>query len=482
MARAPVLNLDLTAAWNPYDRQARFIECDRLFVLFLAGVGSGKSHSLARWLVRKALLNGRHTGCMFGRTGPEIQTNLLPALESAFEQLHAATGIDFVADHNRGKAYFLFINGGKLYYRPYDKIGKVRSLTLTYAGVDEVEWSEADPGEIWTVMTGRLRGKGPYPGMAFATSPNGNRGITKRFVDAQRAYAEAERKGDAASMRIWSDYYVVTATSYDNPFNPPHFYTALRSMNRRKYEQEALGKVLQPLSSIYEISERHLVTWDWRQHRRMPWVCCVDWGTNCHHVALMVQVQPDGTWVVADELVCDDMPQNHFLSKLFAWVDAHGLPALFCVDRAVPRCNTPLTKRYSDPSIPVRWMESKEEQAVALGIEAVRDMLDPYEGPPRLLFARSLANVAADDATAPIRVAMRGYRYVMGHDGIPTDRIAKDNIHDHAPDALRYGVVGSSNRFELHGGRRWIVDVDSGRRPEFMGPEHRGPGHSLPQT
>lgn len=467
------MRVDLGAVWRPYDRQARFITSDSLFTLFLGGVGSGKSHALTCWLLRRALANGRATGALLGRTGVDLQTVLLPCMFDRLQELHDATGVNLVTDYDKGNAKLTLVNGAVIYFRAYNRIAKLRGLTLTYAAADEVEWSEADPDEVHSVLSGRLRGQGPRPGVAYATSPNGLRGITKLFHDAQLAGDDAAARGDTAALDAARRWQVVTATSFDNPYLPPHFFESLRSMSKKRYEQEALGKVLRPTSAVFDLEGRHLVDWDWRAHRRLPWVLGVDWGTQSHHVALMLQVLPGGQWVVADELVVDEEPQGRFLDKLFKWIDERGDPAIAGVDRAVPGCNQPLQQRYR--RTPVRWLESRAEQQVNRGLEAIRDMLDPVSGDPRLVFARSLRPIHVGE-TACVLPALRGYRYVMGPDGVPTNKPNKDNVHDHAVDALRYAVCASSGRVELHGGRRWVIDM--GPPP----PAHEGAGHSLAKT
>jgi len=70
-AAAPV-ELDLQAAWGLYDRQARFVSGNALFSLFLGGVGSGKSHALTCWVLRRALANPNGIGALLGRTSIDL--------------------------------------------------------------------------------------------------------------------------------------------------------------------------------------------------------------------------------------------------------------------------------------------------------------------------------------------------------------------------------------------------------------------------
>lgn len=447
------LTVDLAEAWKPYDRQGRFIASAKMFDLFLGGVGSGKSHALTCWVISRALRNPGATGALLGRTSIDLQTVLLPNLFARLEELQQASGINWIKSYDKGDAILTLINDTRIYFRPYNRIEKLRGLTLTFAGADEIEWSEAEPEEVWSVLSGRLRGKGQYPGLAFATSPNGLRGITKRFVEAQRNYLDCTLRGDIAGARAYGQFSVVTATSFDNPYLPPHFFDSLKSMSKRRYAQEVEGKVLSPTHAVFQLDSRHLAPWDWRANPSLPRVYGVDWGTQDHHVAVFAQVKPDGTWIFCDELICDNMPRGQFQAKLHAWIDSHGstAPALIGVDRAVPQENQILQARYR--ATPVRWMDSKEDQQVTSGLEFMRDMLDPIDGDPRIMFAVNGLSQVIAGKTAGILPGIRGYAYGTDASGQPTPRPKKDNTCDHVVDAMRYAIYGSANLAHLHGGR-----------------------------
>lgn len=456
------VDVDLSQIWKPYDKQADFIFGESMFQLFLGGVGSGKSHALACWAITRALRNSRSVGALLGRTEIDLRTVLLPNLFDRLQELQDATKVNWIKDYDKGNACLTLLNDSIIWFRPYNRISKLRGLTLTWAAADEVEWSEAEPEEVWTVVTGRLRGQGPLPGFAVATSPNGLRGITKRFVEAQRHYLDAVKAGrDPGPL---AKYRITCATSFDNPYLPEHFFDSLRSMSKRRYQQEVEGKVLRPLHSVLAVEGRHHIDWSWRDWPQLPRVYGVDWGGQDHHVAVMCQVRPNGQWVVADELVCDGMPRGHFQDRLQRWMEGHGRsePRMIGCDRAAPVENDTLQRRFRQT--PVRWMESRDEQQVTRGLEAMRDMLDPYDGEPRLLFSRSLRQTV-DGVTAGIVPALRGYCYHLDADGQPTNKPKKDNTNDHAVDALRYGLMATADVMDLHGGRRLADRATVDTRP-----------------
>lgn len=434
---------DCAEIFKPYRKQAEWLAADALFRLFLGGVGSGKSWALTLWCVMQLLRNPGVPGVLLGRTKNDLINPLLPELFGHFEKLHEATGVQFIEDHNKGQGYIDCIGGtaerpSRLWLRPYNRIAKIRGMSIGWGACDEIEWSEANPEEVWTVLTGRMRVHCPHPGLAFGTSPNGFRGITRRFVEAQREASTLPSATDLAAIRkhkAAQRYYATVSTSYDNPYLPDFYFDSLESMSKRRYRQEVLGKVLRPLNSVWQLEQHHIIPWDWRQHQHLPRVYGIDWGGQKNHVALMAQVTDAGVWVVADELVRDDCPRGQFQAELHEWIESHddewdgsGDPLLMAADRAVPEENAHLQRRFRKTR--VRWMDSKAEQKVTTGIEVVRDMLDPNQGEPTLLFSSRLSQVITSE-TAPIIPAIRGYEYHVGADG-QTTVPRKDGVTDHA--------------------------------------------------
>ena len=455
----PDLEIDIIKLAGLYDKQCQFAFNDALFCTFLAGVGAGKSHAAMWKAVMRMLRNPGVQGAVLGRTGNDLATVLLPHLFGHLQTLQDATGVNWIRDYNKGAGRLELINGGACWFRPYNRIAKLRGLELAWGIADETEWAEADPDEIWTVLSGRLRAKCPWPGLDFVTSPNGLRGITKRFHDMQIAYHAASARGDAEAMRRAARYKVVRATSFDNPYLPDYYHDSLRSMSTKRYREEVLGIVQRARQSVFDIGSRHVIDWNWREHPHLAKVLAVDWGSGAegHHFAAMAQVDNNGRWIWCDETTLDGAPRGHWRRHLAQWIKQHGNPpALAAADRAIPLENNWL--RGTFPMMLVQVMESRAEQKVENGTELVRDMLDPFEGEPRMLFARSLEKDApGSNETAGLLHAMRNLRYKVDKDGQPTRSIKKDNVNDHAADACRMAVVASRNDPALHGGRPLAV-------------------------
>jgi len=439
------VQLDVAETFKPYRKQAEWLCAPNLFRLFLGGVGSGKTWCLTLWTILQMMANNEVSGALLGRTYRDLQTVLLPQFFGHLDELQKATGVNWIKKYSASEASLQLITGkgsegSKIWFRPYNRIDKLRGLEFGWAAADEVEFAEASPDAVWQVLTGRMRAPCPRPGLAFATSPNGLRGMTKQFHEAQ--------------LRKDGRYYVATATSLDNPFLPDHYFDALSSMSRRRYEQEVLGRVLRPLSSVFTLDDRHMVDWDWRQHPDLATVIGVDWGGENHHVAAMAQVLEDGSWIWSDELVCDEMSRGQFRQVLRSKIDEQwnrsGTLRFVGADRAAPMENQWLRSVYGARGVRVRWADKSHVQYVVNGIEMMRDALEPAAGPPIMMFAKSLPEL--HEGTAGILTAMANYRYKTDREGNPTTIPFKDNVNDHMADAMRYAWICSGRLPELHGG------------------------------
>ena len=454
------LVVDLASVSGLYERQLQWVINDAHFSMMLGGVGSGKSHALAWRCILRMMRNPCVEGALLGRTGIDLATVLLPHLFSHLDALQSATGISWIKDYNRGQGCITLINGGKCWFRPYNRIAKVRGLNLAWAMADETEWSEADPNEVFSVFTARVRVRCPWPGLDFVSSPNGLHGITKIFHEAQQTYQVAANKGDAVEMAKWERFFVVTVTSMDNPYLPDTYLEALGTMSADRYKQEVLGIVLRSSATCYTITDEHVIDWRWQDHTELPLVLGVDWGSGSkgHHYAALAQVEDSGRWVWFAETTLDGTPIGHWKRHLIGWLKTFGKqPELAGCDRARPQENNWL--RGCLQSTQVAGMESLQEQKVTNGMEMVRDLLNPCDmdgnpTPPMMVFARSLETMApTGNDTGPLLYSMRNLRYQMDSDGNSKRLVKKDDVTDHAADSLRYTVVASRNMPRLHGGQ-----------------------------
>jgi hypothetical protein len=438
-----LLRLDLGRVFRPYRKQAEFLLSRARNRFFMAGRGAGKSWTLTLDALIQALVNPGVAGALLGRTDRDIKRVLLPFLRSHLQTLHDSTGFNWVQRFSADEQAVYLHNGSVIFWQGYERVDKLRSNNFAWIAADEICWSEADELAVYETAIACIRVPCPRPSFAVASSPNGLRGVTKLFRDRQLAGA--------------TDFYVARATSYDNPHLERATIASWESaMSVRRRDQEILALALRPMSAVYaEFREvRHVVPWVHRFHPECRWVFGVDWGLN-RAVALAIQVTPDGRWIVVGELVATPESRGHFRAALKAWVDGlcgDAVPFLISADRAVPDENMWLRVTFGPRRTQVLTLTSKHDQYVRTGIGMVQDLLAPVQGDPRLLFAASLPRVYDGDV-AGIVPSMAAYRYEVDREGVPTDTPAKDNVHDHAVDALRYAVVAGARFKELHGGK-----------------------------
>lgn len=437
--------INVVEDFAPHAKQAQFLLSRARFCLALTGIGFGKTWSLTLKCLLAAMANPGVNTLLAGRTYRDLEDVLLPLLMQHIQTVQDKHGVNLLRRHDKLDGVLHLLGGGRILARSYMHIDKIRGLNLGAAFVDEVEWSSADPVEVFGVLNERCRVPCPWHSINYATSPNGLLGVT-------RIFHEAQQRGDV-------DYHVTHGTTLDNPYLSEAFVRTLRaSMSARRWAQEVEGKVLRPAHVVFGefTDQQHLVDWHWQDHARCKWVLGVDWGTNHHHVALMVQVLEDGTWIIADELLCDDMPRAQFRRELEAWVEARaqhcGYPVAAGTDRAVPEMNQWLVNKFGHKGTHVRNCKTHRQQYITNGLELVRDRLAPAQGPPMLLISNRL-NKPESVVTAGIVQAFRSYRYQKDREGNPTSQPYKDDVTDHVLDALRYLYVTTRQDPALHGGR-----------------------------
>lgn len=436
------VHLDIAEIFRPYRKQAEFLVAPHRNRFFLAGRGAGKSWTLTLDALMQALINPGCPGALLGRTERDLKKNLLPFLRTHLQTLQDATGFNWIRRYSVDDSAIYLHNGSTIYWQGYERVDKLRGQNLAWVAADEICWSEADELTVYETLISCIRVPCPRPSFAVASSPNGLRGVTKLFRDKQAAEHP--------------DFFVARSTSYDNPYLDRHVVDSWRAaMSVRRYEQEILALALRPMSAIYpEFREaRHVMPWSPRHHSECRWVIGVDWGLN-RAIALAIQVTPDGRWIVCDELVRQPESRGHFRLDLQRWIEhtCGGVPFLISADRAVPEENVWLRQLYSPRKAIVLSLSSKADQYVRSGIAMVQDMLAPTSGDPKLMFAAGLPKTYNGNV-AGIVPSMAAYRYMCDREGNPTDIPAKDNVHDHAVDALRYAVVAGARFKELHGGR-----------------------------
>lgn len=450
------LDLDWFDIFKPQPHQRRILASKAENRWLCGGRGAGKTWTMVNDALLKAVTMPGVPGALLGRVGNDLRTTIEPELDRQVQRLQDATGVSWVRKWNRsGLGYLELINKSRIWLRPYDRIDSLRGLEFGWAACDELLWTyTVDEKTAFDGLRILLRVPCDRPGLLVASSPNGLSPVTREFI--------------AAQQRNDRSYFVSRARASDNKHIRQGALEALSAgLSRRAYLQEMEGEILRSQDNCLPEFEtaRHVVDRRWQRLKRLGWpyLLAVDW----HTVAFAIYVDPDTRqWVVADELTMQDTPErkvtpDRFWAHLVQFCQKHGRPRAAFADRALPKWNQKLRLLF-DGGCPIDWCRTKDEQAVELGLEEIRDWLDPYsddgEQPPRLVVARSLvAEKPEDQRVAPLRHALGNYKWLKTRQGQITGKPDKDDINDHAIDALRYAVVCA--------GRRHREYVDGRARP-----------------
>lgn len=433
--------------WQRRFHLARGVDGRRTHKLAICGLGAGKSHAFVEEAALLTVLNVGGWGVISAPTYDQLTNVLLPRFLERMERL-AAAGFPLLRKYHKTQAIAEMWCGAKIFFRSMAKVDNLRSFEFAWAGMDEIE-IHLNAADVWDVVAGRVRQRADVPQVFGCSTPRGLRGVVAIF----HANRERVRTLDPDRLREW---WWTRATSEDNPHLPDGYLDSLRATySKRRWSEEVMAEILRPASGVWSSDidpARHVVP-GYRFTPGVPYDLAYDAGDQHPHV-LWIQRYPDGRCVVFDEFAEDGMPPGklHDLivqrCKFLRQDPEHAVG-----DRAVPSELAWLQQQF--PRTQVHRMRDRVQQSVNVGIELVRDRLDPIGGLPLLQFAGRLV---PSTTKRGIWNCMMNYKYRLSADGSVTSDPAKDNLHDHGADALRMHQValfGGVNASFYSVGRRW---------------------------
>ena len=413
--------------------------------LELGGIGAGKTAVGGAELTMGAIANPGGWHLMTGPTHDQVSNVNLPHWERYVEELEQS-GYPIASGkwHKSAKQQTL-VCGGKVFARTYGKVGGLLGFEFTTAWLDEIETIPRSL-EVWDTIDGRIRRPGAqWRQILGTTTPNGLRGVVAKFHLARLEAMDIEdpvKRNQALSRWVWH-----RNTALDNPHLPANYLDGLRAhYSSRRWRQEVLAEILRPASVIWDEFDldRHLTDFRSFSYTQMEYDLAYDAGDQYPHV-LWVARDAQGRAIVFDELCVDNIPSGKLHEEIVQRCKAlRREPTYIVCDRAVKREIGWAREQF--PMSTVAKMDSRLEQSVSEGIEVVRDLLDPYERAPQLLFARHLGDT---EGRRGILKCMQNYSYKTDMHGVITSIPHKDNIHDHGADALRMLCV---KRYAAHSG------------------------------
>lgn len=201
--------------------QASFLQSTSRCVIYIGGIGAGKTFILCHKGVQSALKKRRF--CLFSFSYPMLRDVIVPTMKEVLESL------DIPYIYNKSDKIFL-INGQELLLRSADDPDSIRGLNLDDAGIDEAAFVKE---EAYQIIIGRMRNS--KDGQLFiSTTPKG----TKSWV-----------------FKLTQDdsSYVVRQSTFKNPFLPDSYIQHLRSQYSSKFaKQELEGEFIDFSAGVIE--------------------------------------------------------------------------------------------------------------------------------------------------------------------------------------------------------------------------------------
>jgi phage terminase large subunit len=237
---------DAIAGLERLPKAKEFVTSNYFAVAFVGGEGASKSVSLCTSCICNAVIEPNGFS-LLGRLN-------MPALESTTMKTFLELVPADMGDWAEAKKTWTFSNGHQVIFRHLDisdpKVtGHIRSLNLSFAGVDEA--SEI-PEEVFLMLTGRLRRKNVSRRLyRSASNPAGHDYQWRYFFDPDRS---AEMKG----MNLG-----IGATSMENVFLPEEYHIRRKCLYPADwYERFVNGSFTDFTDLIYKEFGDHTHVWD----------------------------------------------------------------------------------------------------------------------------------------------------------------------------------------------------------------------------
>lgn len=453
----------------------RLLRSRRKFVLFAGGLGAGKSFTGAMKAQQLAQINRGAHAWIVAQVVSVHETGLMGEafkLLDTFRDLHG-WGVD-VRRVGGKLPKILYVNGGVQHYIGERYARNNRGSNLAYALIDELT-KLSDDMDTFTQVKGRVRGDHPLKQVVCMSNLDyGESGVIGHFV------AECE----AGNPR----YDIIFAPSWENYFLDADYVPDQMAGKSRTWVAAMLvGALTKPQASVYPEWDPavHIVPWDpvrdgtqrWMRGAApapLPWGIGADWGGRpglCAYQRIALdrecrvfhpEVAPAGATqgiVFVDEDVTDYGGNHRTTTGMAKFIKRNTerlrRPPSWCAsDREDPEMNHELWRMV--PARCEKWIaKTLEQQEVWPGIERVRALLDPVEGPPLLYVTEELAQRPAS-LERGIAVSFRIYRRKFDHRSNTFVSVpVQDEVSEHAMDMVRYPIVqhfgqvrGESFRFQ----------------------------------
>ena len=260
-------------------------------IMMLGGIGTGKSYTIAQWILSKIATCPKSTILLTANTYQQLMSATVKTLTSVLEEYcipHEAVLSGAKKRITIGKTTILLYS--------LEKFDNIRGVEADYIAVDEACYAKS---EAVQVLRGRLRGKNTKKHqMLFCSSPNG-------FNWAYEQFGQGNLK----------DKKLIQAQTKDNIFLPEGYYTDLIEQyggeSSPLAQQELFGKFVNlQAGSIYNLFNREINVKPCELKRDQPVYVGVDFNIEQMNATCVQYI--NGTFYCCKEIKLTHRNANTF--------------------------------------------------------------------------------------------------------------------------------------------------------------------------
>tara|TARA_R100000664_G_scaffold34236_1_gene55478 strand:- start:5064 stop:6371 length:1308 start_codon:yes stop_codon:yes gene_type:complete len=401
---------------TPHEAQREVLVSPYRMIYYRGGLGAGKSWTGVMWAGAAILLHSPGvTGVILAPTYSMLDDVIRPQIEDLWPE-------DVVETWHGTKRSYTWPNGSEVLLRSADRPGRLRGIQVGWAWLDEPAEMK---GEIWSVITGRLRARSRWVHQVLLTgTPSGYNWVHDAFGHP--------------GERLEDGIHVVQARTEDNRQHLPQGYIeSLRNLySARLAAQELDGSVVHLDGLVFTEFDpkRHVVSCEWTTNH--PTWAGVDFGYRKPAVTFW-RKHPDNpnAWVCFDEIMPQDTTTEQLADRILA--KGYNLQEAWCdpAGKAATTAGRTDVEAMRRVGIPAKYRTASRIRRIAFGLEVMRSALDPADGSEPRLYIHE--NITKGSRRGLFR-ALLSYQF-RGN----TEAPEKDGEYDHAIDCARYMLANT---------------------------------------
>lgn len=436
----------LRIPYKPQPRQQKYHQAREIDELLYGGAaGGGKSEATIWDTLKYGLQYPGSRQVIFRRTFPDLQRSIIMRTLQVYPKE--------LCKYNQSKHEWTLINGSIIELAYWDN----DSNYMNYQGAeyDQIRWEELTQfEEKWYIyMLSRLRGSKPYPRAVKSTTNPGGVGhswVKRRFIDIGPAETihhihETDDNGtplyDRDKKPVISRRIFIPANVFDNQAlidNDPGYLTRLQMLPDAERKQllegdwdTFAGQYFSEFSRGIHVIDPFEIPHDWKRFRMM------DEGYNDPFVCLWGALDREGNLFIYRELIQSKLLSSEQAQKVNAMT-----PQGERIDYTVGDTSF-WNKGKADGKAPyevfiehgISMMQATKERVN--GWKRVREWLHPYDDTDPV--------TGETHKTARLKIFNTCRGLIEAIPSMVVDETYPEDVAehplDHAPDALRYGLM-----------------------------------------